>query len=79
VTFSDAAIQFGPGLWVLFGLALRRMIGMGTSVLNMAGLEAQRPGRTSRSAPSWRMESGGGHPPLSLGRTERGGAGSRAT
>ncbi len=38
-TFSDAAIEFGLSIKVLFGLALRQAIGMVESLLRMAGLE----------------------------------------
>lgn len=38
-TYSDAAIQFCLSIKVLFGLALRRTIGMVASLLKMAGLE----------------------------------------
>jgi len=38
-TFSDAAIEFGLSIKVLFGLALRQAIGMVECLLRMAGLE----------------------------------------
>ncbi|EYD78391.1 Mobile element protein [Rubellimicrobium mesophilum DSM 19309] len=38
-TFSEAAIQFGLSIKVLFGLALRQTIGMVESLLRLAGLD----------------------------------------